>query len=49
MAAEFQLDPKFHDAPHRMRLMQENVPSMGMSARTFFHALELGKRGATAV
>jgi nicotinamidase-related amidase len=48
LAAEFQLDPKFHDAPHRMRLMQENVPAMGMSARSFVNAVELGKRAATA-
>jgi nicotinamidase-related amidase len=43
LAAEFQLDPKFHDAPHRMRLMQENVPAMGMSARSFSNAVEVGK------
>ncbi|MFJ9908965.1 isochorismatase family protein [Streptomyces sp. NPDC101152] len=49
LAAEFQLDPKFHDAPHRMRLMQENVPSMAMSARSFVNAVELGKRAAKAV
>ncbi|MGC9501772.1 isochorismatase family protein [Streptomyces sp. WG7] len=48
LAAEFQLDPEFHDAPHRMRLMQENVPAMGMSARSFVNAVELGKRAATA-
>lgn len=48
LAAEFQLDPKFHDAPHRMRLMQENVPAMGMSARTFMNALEQGKKAAVA-
>jgi len=48
LAAEFQLDPAFHDAPHRMRLMQENVPAMGMSARSFFNALELGKKAGQA-
>lgn len=48
LAAEFQLDPKFHDAPHRMRLMQENVPAMAMSARSFGNAVELGKRTAAA-
>ncbi|MFJ6687128.1 isochorismatase family protein [Streptomyces werraensis] len=46
LAAEFQLDPKFHDAPHRMRLMQENVPAMAMGARSFLNALELGKKAA---
>ncbi|MDN0200768.1 isochorismatase family protein [Streptomyces sp. S.PNR 29] len=49
LAAEFQLDPAFHDAPHRMRLMQENVPAMGMSAQSFVNAVELGRRAATAV
>ncbi|WP_210570800.1 isochorismatase family protein [Streptomyces sp. GESEQ-4] len=48
LAAEFQLDPKFHDAPHRLRLMQENVPAMAMSARSFGNAVELGKRAAAA-
>ncbi|GKQ40667.1 isochorismatase family protein [Streptomyces sp. A012304] len=43
LAAEFQLDPRFHDAPHRMRLMQENVPSMAMSARSFVNAVEQGR------
>lgn len=47
LAAEFQLDPEFHDAPHRMRLMQEHVPAMAMGGRSFFHALELGKRSAS--
>ncbi|MFF4713136.1 isochorismatase family protein [Streptomyces eurythermus] len=46
LAAEFQLDPEFHDAPHRMRLMPENVPAMAMSARSFGNAVELGKRTA---
>ncbi|QUW83943.1 isochorismatase family protein [Streptomyces mirabilis] len=49
LAAEFQLDPTFHDAPHRMRLMQENVPAMGMSARSYVNALQQGKRAAAAV
>lgn len=48
LAAEFQLQPKFHDAPHRMRLMQEHVPAMAMSARSFFNAFDLGKASATA-
>ncbi|WP_217146236.1 isochorismatase family protein [Streptomyces sp. AC627_RSS907] len=48
LAAEFQLDPTFHNAPHRLRLMQENVPAMGMSARSFLNAVELGKRATTA-
>jgi nicotinamidase-related amidase len=43
LAAEFQLDPKFHGTRHRMRLMQENVPSMAMGARSFVNAVELGK------
>ncbi|MDQ0772861.1 hypothetical protein QF026_001327 [Streptomyces aurantiacus] len=32
-AAECRLDPTFHDAPHRMRLMRENVPATAMGAR----------------
>ncbi|WP_406186424.1 isochorismatase family protein [Streptomyces sp. NBC_01006] len=48
LAAEFQLDPKFHDAPHRLRLMTENVPALGMSARAFFNGMEHGKRSAAA-
>ncbi len=36
LAAEFQLDPRFDNAPHRARLMQEHVPTMTMAARTFF-------------
>lgn len=48
LAAEFQLEPKFHDAPHRMRLMQENMPAMAMGARSFVNAVELGKRTATS-
>jgi nicotinamidase-related amidase len=48
LAAEFQLQPRFHDAPHRMRLMQEHVPSMSMGARSFFHAFDLGKKSASA-
>jgi len=47
LAAEFQLQPEFHDAPHRLRLMQEHVPSMAVSARSFFNAYELGKSGAS--
>ncbi|WP_371674023.1 hypothetical protein OG985_43935 [Streptomyces sp. NBC_00289] len=43
VAAGFQLDPAFHHAPHGMRLMQENVPAMAMSARSFVNAVELGK------
>ncbi|MCB5179247.1 isochorismatase family protein [Streptomyces antimicrobicus] len=46
LAAEFQLEPQFHDAPHRMRLIQENVPSMRMSARAYVNAVEQGKRTA---
>ncbi|MGP4050863.1 isochorismatase family protein [Streptomyces sp. 2A115] len=49
LAAEFQLEPKFHDAPHRMRLMQENVPAMAMSARSYVNALEQGKRATAGV
>ncbi|MEU5704703.1 isochorismatase family protein [Streptomyces aurantiacus] len=47
LAAEFQLQPRWHDAPHRMRLMQEHVPAMAMGGRSFSHALELGKRSAS--
>ncbi|MBW5486382.1 isochorismatase family protein [Streptomyces bambusae] len=46
LAAEFQLDPKFHDAPHRLRLMREHVPAMAMSARSFGNAVEQGRRTA---
>jgi hypothetical protein len=49
LAAEFQLDPTFHDTPHRMRLMQENVPAMAMSVRSYLNALQQGKRAAAAV
>ncbi|MBZ6226355.1 isochorismatase family protein [Streptomyces olivaceus] len=49
VAAEFQLDPRFHDAPHRMRLMQENMPAMAMGARAFVNGVDQGKRAATAV
>ncbi|MBQ0826654.1 isochorismatase family protein [Streptomyces tagetis] len=42
LAAEFQLDPRFQDAPHRMRLMREHVPAMAMSAASFANALEPG-------
>ncbi|MGV9394067.1 hypothetical protein ACWDQL_33825, partial [Streptomyces olivaceus] len=48
VAAEFQLDPRFHDAPHRMRLMQENMPAMAMGARAFVNGVDQGKRAATA-
>ncbi|GHI93766.1 hypothetical protein TPA0905_32370 [Streptomyces olivaceus] len=43
VAAEFQLDPRFHDAPHRMRLMQENMPAMAMGARAFVNGVDQGK------
>lgn len=48
LAAEFQLDPKFHDTNHRTRLMQENVPAMAMGVRTYINALEQGKRATVA-
>ncbi|WP_367125378.1 isochorismatase family protein [Streptomyces phytohabitans] len=48
LAAEFQLDPRFHDAPHRLRLMRENVPAMAMSARSFGNAHDLGRKAGQA-
>lgn len=48
LAAEFQLQPKFDDAPHRMRLMQEHAPPMAMASRSFSNAFELGRKSASA-
>jgi nicotinamidase-related amidase len=36
LAAEFQLDPRFDEAPHRAKLMQDHMPTMVMAARTYF-------------
>lgn len=36
LAAEFQLDPRFTDAPYRTELMAQFQPAMTMAARTFF-------------
>jgi nicotinamidase-related amidase len=47
LAAEFQLDPAFADAPHRGRLMVEHMPTMIMGARTFANGVEQGKLAAT--
>ena len=43
LAAEFQLDPRFADAPHRARLMAEHQPAMSMAGRIFFAGLAQGK------
>ena len=47
LAAEFQLDPRFDNAPHRARLMQEHVPTMTMAARTFFAGQQQAQAVAT--
>lgn len=46
LAAEFQLDPRFDNVPHRARLMQEHVPAMAMAARTFFAGQQQGQAAA---
>ena len=43
LAAEFQLDPRFADAPHRARLIADHMPSMTMSARAFLAGQEQGR------
>ncbi|HZG06217.1 MAG TPA: isochorismatase family protein [Streptomyces sp.] len=48
LAAEFQLDPRFADAPHRLRLMQEHVPAMAMGVRAYTNGVEQGRRAAAA-
>ena len=48
LAAEFQLEPQFEHAPHRLRLMEEFLPAMAMSGRTFFAGVAQGKLAAPA-
>jgi nicotinamidase-related amidase len=43
IAAEFQLDPRFADAPHRGQLMKAYQPAMAMEGATFFAGVALGK------
>ncbi|WP_162794772.1 isochorismatase family protein [Nonomuraea lactucae] len=47
VAAEFQLEPRFADAPHRTRLMTEYQPGMTMAGRTFFAGVGQGRLAAT--
>ncbi|GAB3155239.1 hydrolase [Amycolatopsis stemonae] len=47
LAAEFQLDPRFDNAPHRGKLMADHMPAMMMGARTYFAGQALAA-GATA-
>ncbi len=43
LAAEYQLDPQFADAPWRPQLTNDHVPSMAMGARNFFAGKEQGR------
>ncbi|MEV6925146.1 isochorismatase family protein [Dactylosporangium sp. NPDC051485] len=44
VAAEFQLDPRFADAPYRTQLMTAYQPAMTMAGRTFFAGVNQGSR-----
>ncbi|GII55913.1 hypothetical protein Pth03_43020 [Planotetraspora thailandica] len=46
VAAEFQLEPRFADAPHRARLMGDHQPAMTMAGRTFFAGVKQGRLAA---
>ncbi|MFD9053662.1 isochorismatase family protein [Streptomyces zaomyceticus] len=48
LAAEFQLDPAYDETKHRLRLMQEHVPSMLMGVRGFMHGVEFASAAAPA-
>nr|BFE59519.1 hydrolase [Dactylosporangium thailandense] len=43
VAAEFQLDPRFTDAPYRTQLMAAYQPAMTMAGRTFFAGVNQGR------
>lgn len=43
VAAEFQLDPRFAETGHRAALMRDHMPSMMMSARTYFAGQAAGE------
>ncbi|WP_188193795.1 isochorismatase family protein [Nonomuraea sp. SYSU D8015] len=43
VAAEFQLEPRFADTPHRTRLMAAYQPAMTMAGRTFFAGVDQGR------
>jgi nicotinamidase-related amidase len=43
VAAEFQLEPRFADAPMRQQLMAEFHPDMTMGGRTFFAGVAQGR------
>jgi hypothetical protein len=43
VAAEFQLDPRFADAPYRTQLMTAYQPAMTMAGRTFFAGVNQGR------
>ncbi|GAA4085694.1 isochorismatase family protein [Actinomadura miaoliensis] len=46
VAAEFQLQPRFADAPYRAQLMAEFQPAMTMAGRTFFAGAAHGRPAA---
>ncbi|OPG08813.1 isochorismatase family protein [Microbispora sp. GKU 823] len=47
LAAEFQLEPRFADAPYRTQLMAEFQPAMTMAGRTFFAGVHQGRLAPT--
>lgn len=48
VAAEFQLEPRFAEAPYRTQLMTELQPAMTMAGRTFFAGVAQGVQQSTA-
>lgn len=48
LAAEFQLEPRFEQAPYRLQLMEEFLPAMAMSGRTFSACVVQGKLAVPA-
>ena len=43
LAAEFQLEPRFADAPYRAQLMMEHQPLMAMAGRSYFAGVAQGQ------
>lgn len=48
LAAEFQLEPTFEQAPYRMQLMEEFMPAQVMAARSYFAGQAQGRLLAAA-